>query len=556
MSGDQPRRAKWERMIKPTVGVHIEQNRLCAVEIQRGVITGWTQALLEGDAKTDPARQAASLRDALAPFSLRRRACHCWALGALPSLQIRLLTMPKPRTGQASQMVYWAFRRELPFDAEATQFDYDVEWEYQAEGAQQVDVTAYTSLRTEVDALQALFAAAEVQLDGIVIPHFALRNLCRADWVNHSATLLLCYVGEEYTCVQIIHHGRVMLNRVFITGMHALRAAFSDRFPGWSTAAILHHWCTAEAAKQRSMLEQGMPTIRRLMQQVDRSLDAFLVQQELDEDDVHIYMAGELASVPCVMEAMQQGRESAVTPLNVMTQNHLATGVAAPQDEREARLLTMAAGTALSAVQESPNLLCLKSTRVREEQTHQRNFRLVAAVCVVLFLAVLTGYFFGQINERKRQEIDVLRTQVERARENEELGAITELITVVEDRKAELRKLMMHYAPIAVLGEVSELTPPEIQLDMIRVIWDGAPGGPGSRTRAEVVGRVHGPVAQRASHLAAYDLALENGLLLDAVTVTKSQPGTEALTFEMGITLSPVTKPADTLTSVQQGGVQ
>lgn len=119
------------------------------------------------------------LRRCLSGFSSSWQRASVWATGSLPSLQIRCLALPaQPRGGSVTDLVYWTFRKDVPFDTAGTVFDYGIE---DSGGADGMRVSAYTVDRLEFERFTAPFTQAGIRLDGVVIPSFAMRALlgCR-----------------------------------------------------------------------------------------------------------------------------------------------------------------------------------------------------------------------------------------------------------------------------------------------------------------------------------------------------------------------------------------
>ena len=205
-----------------TIGVHFDPECLHLVAIKHHRVRGWMNLPYPPGMHPRAPGFEDFLKRALADFDPAIRQARIWMLGCLPSIQLRFFSVPRSRSSRLSRLVYWSFRKENPFDAAATVFDYGAEGTHLDGAVRTVDVTAYTALNEDVNAFRELFARTGYRLDGMIIPHFAMRNLFRAHWLDSTRTVLSLYVGEEASAVQIIASGRVVLSRVFMTGMRAL----------------------------------------------------------------------------------------------------------------------------------------------------------------------------------------------------------------------------------------------------------------------------------------------------------------------------------------------
>ena len=172
---------------RSVLGVHLDIDSLRLVEVARGRIANWANVPYPAGLAPTAKEFPAFLKSSLAGYNSTFRRSALWVVGSLPSLQVRFLALPKARPRQMSHLVYWTFRKEIPFDVAQTAFDYDAEGGDPAAtgSAKKTDVTAYTVAQAEVAALTGAFEEAGFHVDGLLLPSFAMRNLFR----NHPAGL-------------------------------------------------------------------------------------------------------------------------------------------------------------------------------------------------------------------------------------------------------------------------------------------------------------------------------------------------------------------------------
>ncbi len=551
MNKDYARVDARERGGRLTIGVQVDRDALRVVEINHGHITAWATAPYATGLTPQSPEFPQFLKKALESFEPVRREAHIWVLGCFPSLQVRFLSAPKTRPSQVSNMVYWTFRKEIPFDAALTVFDYDVEGE-QVEGAsRKIDVTAYAVVQSDLDALSAMFARAGYRLAGVVTPHFAMRNLFRARWLNHEHTTLSLYVGEESSSVQIQSGGHVAFSRVFITGMNAILDVLRERHPERTPAQAFEQLRGSDRDEVSESREIIRPALGRLMQQVERSMAAYLVGRSAEEIK-RIHVMGALAALPRLVDEMGAQWGIKTLPVHVIEPPHLAAGVAPPADEQESALLTMAAAVALSNEGRTPNLL---HTYVKREKAARarRTRKLVTAISCLALALLLAGHAITmRINGRKMRELEALEERAAQYTPGLDRDMIGRLVAEVQARHTRFRSIARNCRSIAVLNQLATLTPPDIRLASIRISLDPRDvkdrGESADLERVRIEGMVRGLPETQESRLASYVIQVEDDELFEGVSVAKSIPGREGsepvLLFEMDVRLAAITEEA------------
>jgi len=94
------------------VGVHLDHDALRWVEWKHGHIAAWKHLSYPSGLQIDSDAFAEFLRNA---FSNCPADLPLWLVSSFPSLQLRFLALPKVRPSQLSNLVYWTYRKELPF---------------------------------------------------------------------------------------------------------------------------------------------------------------------------------------------------------------------------------------------------------------------------------------------------------------------------------------------------------------------------------------------------------------------------------------------------------
>lgn len=531
------------------VGVHLDVDSLRVVEVSRGRVARWASVPYPPDVAPGTPEFPAFLKKNMADFHSAFHRTSLWVVGPLPSLQVRFLSLPKTRPRQLPNLVYWTFRKEIPFDPVQTIFDYDTEGDAAAGAAKKTtDATAYTVGRGDVDALMGQFEAAGLPVDGVVIPSFALRNLFGVRSLAHVGPALGLYAGSDSSALLFFKGKQVIAHRVFKTGMNVVLDVLRDRYPDWSQAKTYQtiraalaapaasepsaEPATAEAAR---IAETVHVAFDRLIQQVERSLSAYQAGKS-EEEIQNIYVAGSVAGLPGLVKELGTKLGLASAPLDLFRPGLLEAGVAPPAGPEEAGMLTLALGAAFSDPARTPNLLHTYVERAQEAR--RARWRLAAAVggVVGLVLLVAAGGWIGQRNRRLRAELETVQTQIRQFAPYPDRAMIQAMLEEATRDSRQMKNMAGRSLPVAALNQLARSTPPDIRLTSIALERDvdtktgkksknAAAAGP--KIRVELNGMVLGPPGAQESKLASYVLRLEDAESFERVAVNRSDEGRE-----------------------------
>ncbi len=533
-----------------TVGVHLGRDRLRAVEVRHGVVTAVVEEPIAPGTRVESAEFAALLKRTLSDLGSGVRRASLWVVGAFPSLQVRFLSVPKTRAGRVSGTVYWAFRKEMPFDPAIARFDYSLEGEATAEGGRKLLVTAYTVARQEVEALHHAFERAGLTVRGIVVPCFAIRNLLQSRWVDVAGpTVMTLQVCDEASSVLILRDGAVVANRMFQTGIGSLAGAIRDRWPQLSPAQIrtLLRWAGGMPVSEPipdlggdSATEEGVrhvmaPALERIAQQVERTMAAYLVGRSGEEIPV-IHVLGELAGYPRLVEAIGDQFGIEARPVDPLAQRHW--GPKSPRSPPDPFAWGLAVGAALSTPSRTPNLLHTYVEREKEQRAMRASLGTVLtglAVLAALFASL--GIAQGR-SRRLGRELAAARQDLARYEPRPDREAVSRLAADVQEAHGLIRSMARERIPLAVLSELAFLTPADIRITALTYAHKGrGPNKPGERVVVGMEGHVLGPWGVQDSKLASYALLLEDSPVFQTVTVRESSAATEGSEQVLAFTL-------------------
>ncbi len=472
----------------------------------------------------DPASDASAafLKGSLSRFCGNWRSWPLWLCASTPGQQLRFMQLPRLRGRGFSEMVYWTFRKDIPFDVEKTVFDFGL---HGGGDGDKVDVTVCTALTDELEVLLESFTRADISLCGIIPPSFALGTLLERGGGKGTGddAVLVLHAGEELASVLVWQSGRVAGSRIFKTGL--------------------------TPSQIRSVVEPGQPlemhgfgsVLERLVQQVDRTMSAHLTAYP-DHRFSQLVLTGPLAQVPALQESLRQQLGIETLPGGWALGETEVEGVWAP-----------AAGAALSHYESTPNFLY----PIRARDALQRRARMSFVFALLLgagALALLVVHAIlehGNSDLRTRLAAEMAQLSVYDPEVNEEV--LRPFVVQIAEENRQLKQLADRWHVNAVLQALARATPATLRIVRIELQMEStARRGPLLR----VSGLSAGVPAQQLPVLAAYVLDLDKDPLFRATALRQvseeEEGGRRVLKFEVEVELSPLGSGATA--TVAQGG--
>ncbi len=523
----------WNQRNTTGIGVEIDTEGVRMAESRRGRVVRCASAPCPAGVTPESAEFPAFLKRALDEFRAKNRRAPVWAVGCPPSMQIRYLKLHAAGADSPTDMIYWTFRKDLPFDAQQTLFDYGIEHTSGSGKNRSLHVTAYTALQKEVETTKDVFEKAGITPAGIVIPPFAIRNLVQAGCVAQTGTALCLYFGDASSTLTIVRDGIVCSIRLFKTGMDAMTALALEQSPDLGRQEAYQRIIEAlqgrAADEDTDTLEVIRGAFGRLVQQIERTLAAYRSEYPGDRVD-RVYVTGVAAVCEILLNDLNAGLDLAVSA-------GLSGGaVSAPLPPECGPLETVAAGASLSSLDRTPNLLY--TCRSREKIARHSWWRMLGLLLFGLGVAVahLSHDMLKHFNEglagqlaAERQRVESFTPRIDRAMlETMDARALTERTT--------LKRMARRWIPMAALREIVERTPEDIRLMSAELS-----GLDTATPRARLTGMTQGERTALRPRVISYALELEGSPLFLTAALARAgdvvEGGAEALLFDMELTM-------------------
>ncbi len=565
--------------------------KLGSVADRKWTLLGVARVPCEADPAADISGFAPFLRETLSEFLDRSPANGIWAILPTSLAEIRRIQIPKISRKQIPTAVLWTFKKDVPFDAKESLLDFEILGEVTEGESRKIAVNVYTAPKQEIAHFKRLFAEAGYPLRGLLLASFATQNLLRARWLEpESESCCLLNVGEDASRIDIFAGKDLALTRAVRTGMRSMTEALLEgvdepslqaQEPGLSMQSahagkevqkareILRRLGTSSvtgqeaSASMRALFDLILPVLERLVWQVQRSLEHYALNYG-SEPVGKIYLTGEITAFPSLVDYLR--REIGV-PLEIVDplQGLPESGTTASGQQAGTSTFTLAFGAALSSPEWTPNLFYGFEDKEQQAAVVRVNRGIFGVFVTLMALGMGLHLWQGHLLAGERKKVAAYQEELSRQSPRLEQSVLMELLAKAMFEKRTLSAYAKRYLSLAILGELSRLTPANIRLLGVTTRLQ-APGGLKKSGAEEepagepaesggenapalsprqgsliLEGLVLGDVKTLESSLAAYLVRLERNPLLDRPRIDESRMervrGKKALHFtvSMGI---------------------
>jgi len=486
-----------------------------------------------------------------------------WAIMSAARVNVRHIHIPKVAKKRTENAVYWTIKKETPFDEKDTIFDFEIQGEVIEQGVSKWLTMVYTAPKEEVDEIKGLFSQMGLPLTGISITPFAIQNIFKTGLIPSAVegTVAGLFIGNDFSRIDIYAKGKLIMTRGIKAGINSMVETLMERLmeTKHETSEIAEKGLQINVEQAKKVLfslntdsqhltEQDvgfelreeekfdfiLPALERIVRQAERTFEHFRVNLNYDRID-KIYISSAMDISKRIIEYIgdQLNIESDLPdpltlklPFTVKSMEQLSVS------ERIA--LTPALGLALSDNAYTPNLLFRFKDKERATNIGRAN-RIIIAVFIVAAL-LSSGFYLHQIQEAREKEAQIvgLEKQLSQNIPRIDQNLVSQLAASVSKREHVYREYSDRYLGMAVVSELSLLTPANVRLINLRAHVGIVPSGKGSvkelkkETAKEelkhvvIEGVVLGDRRTLESSLAGYIMKLEASPMFRQVIVQKN----------------------------------
>jgi len=491
------------------VGVDIGHEALRMVSMARTSNNQWTltdyyAAPLNRETRKGTPEFISLVKSELTRFCGSEKNINIWAIMSAANVSVRHIRVPKIAKSQVENAVFWSVKKETPFNEKETLLDFEILEEVVEEGAPKWLVMAYTAPSREVQELRGLFAKAGLPLAGISIVPFAIQNVFRTGWVPAmEGNVASLFIGNDFSRIDIYSRGNLIMTRGIKAGINSMVESLlealqdrdrdtPDREPGKTPAVTM-----AQARKilfslspdseplkaedagfeltEEMKFEIIAPSLERLARQVERTFEHF--KTTIGQDKVsRLFVTSAMNVYPPLIAYVgeQLGVETDLLDPFLMASS--------PPDDDYRKIslserisLLPALGMALSDNAHTPNLLFTAKDKQQVVKMARVN-RILIAISAAAALASV-GIFIYELGaiEKKKSDIAGLQKQLVQYQPRIEKQNILQMLSAAKAQKFSSGAYSERYRGMAVIGELSALTPANVRLISLKTDFGAVP---------------------------------------------------------------------------------
>ncbi|MFO7570644.1 MAG: pilus assembly protein PilM [Smithellaceae bacterium] len=494
----------------------------------------------------DSEQFAQFLKETLIEFAGSLSLCSIWAMIPAAEVNIHHIKIPRVPKKQLETVIYWTAKKENPIDEKEVIFDYELQGEITDQEIPKYSVMVYTAPKFEVESIRALFSSMGVTPVGITIAPFAIQNIFRAKWlpVSESAFASL-FIGSDFSRIDIYSKNNLVMTRGIKTGVNSLIEAISEAASESRTRQKLTQEESRAMLTTFFLQDDDMSDIRReddytpeevssmiapvldrLTRQIERTLEYYTTSVGYEKIE-KIYVSSTVNIYRPLMDYLRDQLGTKTELFDPFSGPGASeTAAALPLAERVS--LVPALGLSLSDRARTPNLLFTyreKSEEIAEKIINRAIFGTFAAallICVgVLIYMALDLKHSTYVKTKLETELSLYQPVLS-----------TEKVSQIADDLKQQHQLQRQYARkylgVALIGELSSLTPDHVRLISMRINEKGdkkvvqTEGMLQEHDGLTIEGVVFGERSMLDSLIAQYIMKLENSPMLKQVMLQKS----------------------------------
>ena len=545
-----------------TVGIDIGNNNVNLVKTTKSG-NKWT--ILEYKSIPIPADLVAEsdefnnfLKSAVAPFCSGAKKTQIWAIMSSAEVDVRLIRIPKVSAKNLDATVMWTLKKELAINDKDSLLDYEVRGQISDSGNEKLDVMCYSAPLAAVEGARNLFSKIGMTPAGASIVPFAVQNIFLNNVMALPEKQAVClFIGNNYSRIDLYSGMKLTMTRDIRTGINSIVETLMEEMNSPTAKGKQVSLDEArqiliaftQGSKDPVATSNGLSVERKVVDDIVASVLDRIVRQ-MERTLVHFTSLGNdrvkkiyISSVIPVSKAMlaycdaQLGIECSVfDPLQQVLQ-------AGSADERISFIPAL--GMALSDNAYTPNFL--HSFRDKKKAAYVAKFnKAILTGLVVSLLACSATIAYECVDiDQKKAELAQLEHKLQKSSPIVSKETLLQVAAASKQKKQNYAESSKRYKGIALIGELSALTPESVNLTGLKA--DLTEKAKGDSVKAEntssIEGVINGNENMLQSLLASYVMRLSSSPMLSEVNVASSKvvPSTHgaSLTFALNLKVGP-----------------
>ncbi len=490
------------------------------------------------------------LKSSIAAFAGSLDDCDVWAMMSAAEVNVFRLKIPIVPANQMENVIYWAAKKENPIDEKEAFYDYEVQGKISDQGIPKYAVMVYSAPRSEPEKAKNLFSSIGVRLAGVTIAPFATQNYFRTEWIPAAEGAHACiYIGHDFSRIDIYRKNDLVMTRGIKTSissmMEAIDEAIAEAPPGVredrERAKALLNEISADPEKwmkedgvnwaETGILEMTTPALERLLRQIERTMEYYATSVGFEKVE-KVYLS---SAVSVFFYPLLQYLKGQIGPVSEFFDPFAARPLKASgklSSLAERASLIPAVGLALSDIKHTPNAIFTYVQKKQELNRKRINCGVFSAFAAGLSICLVV--IFLQAGEARQLNLQKGKLEKELLLFSPKLSKdkIAAMAQEMKLRNQHSQRYSKKYKGLALIGELSFLTPENVRLTQVRMSLP-EPGAGGQKASAAgtqaapkegvvLEGVVLGSRSGLDAQLAQYVMKLENSPMLQGVVLQKS----------------------------------
>jgi type IV pilus assembly protein PilM len=503
------------------------------------------------------------LRPVLAKFCANSKNVEIWCTISSARVETRQLRIPKVSQNQIPNSAYWSYQKLSSFSEKDNLFDFELLGEVEDGNKPKIDVLAYTAPQAEIRDLKDLFNKAGFPLTGISIVPFAFQTLLRVGRIVSDEThVSSLYIGRDWSRIDIFSEGNLMLSRGIKAGVKTMIEALRNEIEGNLFELSIAKSSTKDTARIRAIkkklkfeLDQAnqlffgvihdsspsamderqrllkedkifkmiLPALQRLVRQVERTLRHFSLNYE-NARVGRIYISSGVNPHQRIIDYMGEELGIPTEILNPFADSdNFISLTPSPEVVSEQSSYVPAMGMAFAGNTLTPNFLYTYKDKQKAVRSQRINRGVFAGFLLVMLLCIGVSFFQDRTVKDKEYRKAQLQQQLETISLRVDQNLILKLVEDIQSKNKEFRVIGDKYFGVAVISEITDLTPENVRLLSLSAEFDNVPAGKKAEKNRDLVlsGIVRGDRLTLESTLASYLMELNNSPMFDKPTISK-----------------------------------
>lgn len=583
-----------------SVGVDIGYTEVRIVKVEPTVAGGWRLVdysafpFPAGVERGTPAFQL-FLKETLTRYCGPPKNLNLWAMMSAANAEVRNISVPRVAKRELRNAIFWSAKKELDFDEASSVFDFEIQDEVVESGIEKYSVLFYVVPRKDVQETSALFSAVGYPLSGLTIAPLAIRNIFRTGWVPAlDRTVASLYIGRGWSRIDIFSKGNLVMTRGTKAGLGSMLESLVDEYADWrkksqgiefsmpgegesagaaetpqapremspdDARSLLQSLSPDSKPEERLLTRYGLdgetvfrlaaPAVERLVRQVERTFEHYTVN--LGRESIsEVYVSMGMNIYQPMIDYIGTQLNITATVFDPLNPAHpWVLGVTAGDSLSERSDLVPVLGVALSHSSRTLNLIFTQEDRDRRKKFLVANYAVLGVLLVLLLFG--GGWYASLLGQKSERNARVAALEADLARGvavNEAM--LAGMMADLREKRQIVTETRSRFLSVALFGEVSAITPEEIQLMSVRA--DLGTGFTRGKTPATVLrtaqsamidgfvmGRPGSPVDSLEADLIAYVMSLQTSPLFDRVVInaknSEVMEGRSVLRFTLTATM-------------------